>query len=297
MEAMAAGDYEPAPLVPTRIHKLDAALSGGIPLNKLTVIAARTSHGKTATVVRLAANMAIDSGRRVCVLWCEDEDVEFDLRSLAVLSGTAFPEVMAAYRDKHLAEIWRRVPEEKRKLWRQNCTTVRLERPTPDHIVDLLASDHGDVYLLDHLGELDWGEGRKHELIGDGLRKIRAAALKHKRLFVGMTQLNRNWDVRKAAAKAGGQDPDDVRPVLSDIENSGQIEQVARVCVIAEKAMKTEAAGEVPTGEYRYHVFKPTLATVICRWHDVTATPDNFEPVRLAPTSWTEPKEPEEDIA
>jgi replicative DNA helicase len=283
---LARGDYEPPPLVPTGIHALDRALHGGIPLNKLAVIAARTSHGKTATAVRLAVNMAT-SGRRVVVLWCEDEETEFDLRALSLLSGTPFVDVLKAFRAKHLEPIWKRVPEPKKLRWQQCCHTSHLERPTPEQIADELAIDPGVVYILDLLGEVDWGAGKKHELIGDGLRLIRTAALKSKCLFIGMTQLNREIDKRKAASD----NPDKVRPVLSDIENSGQIEQVARVCIIAEKVTHWTEGDEVPTGEYRYHVFKPTLAIATCRWHDALASPDNPEPVRLAPD------EPEEDIA
>lgn len=289
---MAAGDYTPAPLVPTGINALDRVLHGGIPLNKLTVIAARTSHGKTATTVRLAVNMAL-AGRKVVVLWCEDEDVELDMRALSVLAGTPFPDVLDAYRAKRLGPIWGRVPERKREAWRANCLSVRLDRPPPAEIADLAEAHPGSVLLLDHLGEVDWGDGKKHELIGDGLRRIRTAMLTHRNLFVATTQLNRDWDRRKASSE----NPDRVRPCLSDIENSGQIEQVARVCVIAEKAMRKEGEEEVPTGEYRYHVFKPTLGTAICRWHEPTATPDNMEPVRLAaiaPDTRYEAVEPDE---
>jgi hypothetical protein len=285
MTDMAAGEYEPAPLIRTGINALDVALKGGIPLNKLTVIAARTSHGKTATTVRLAVNMAL-TGRRVLVMWCEDEEVEFDLRALAVLAHTPFPAVLDAYRAKEVAAIWARVPDVKKRQWRQNCATVRLDRPSPAAVADLVRSENGATVLLDHLGEVNWGDGKKHELIGDGLRLIRKAAIDAKCLFVGMAQLNRDWDRRKASSD----NPEKVRPCLSDIENSGQIEQVARVCIIAEKGMSKSGEDEVPNGEYRYHVFKPSLATAICRWHEDTATPDNMEPVKLAPIprTWTE---------
>ncbi len=276
LERMARGEYEPAPLVPTGLHALDKILLGGLPLNKLTVIAARTAHGKSATAVRLAVNMTL-AGRVVRVLWCEDDQVEFDLRSLAVLSGTAFPAVLDAYRAKALGSIWQRVPGPKRDAWRKHCRTYVPERPTPEWIAELLATESGAVFLLDHLGEVNWGEGRKHELIGDGLRLIRGAALRHRNLFIGMTQLNREWDRRKAAAE----NPEDVRPALSDIENSGQIEQVARVCIIAEKVLLDGKEGG--DGEYHYHLFKPRVASASCRWHDALATPDNHGPCPVGP--------------
>ena len=274
LEEMAAGHYEPAPLIPTGLVALDKALNGGIPLNKLAVIAARTSHGKTATTVRLAVNTAT-AGHRVIVIWCEDEEVEFDLRALAVLARTPFPAVLEAYRRKTLAAIWGRVPLRRKEAWRANCRTIRLDRPRPAQIAEYVRGEKGATFLLDHLGEVNWGDGKKHELIGDGLRLIRAAALEAKCLFIGMAQLNRDWDRRKAASE----NAEKVRPCLSDIENSGQIEQVARVCVIAEKVMTRQGEEEVPTGKYRYHVFKPRIATAEVIWHEDTATPDNPEPV------------------
>jgi len=291
LQVLADGDYDPAPVVPTGIHALDAVLRGGIPTNKVTVVAARTSHGKTSTAVRFTVNMVL-SGQRVVVIWAEDEIVEFDLRSLSVLSGTPFPTVNDAYRAKGLAPIWARVPEAKRKAWRLNCSTDRVERPSPAQIAHLMTSSgcRRAVFILDLLGEVDWGDGKKHELIGDGLRFIRSAALASQNLFIGMTQLNRDWDRRKASSE----NPDRVRPVLSDIENSGQIEQVARVCMIAEKVMRREGEDEVATGEYRYHVFKPAMAVATCRWHEATATPDNKESLHAVETPhWSnEPDEP-----
>jgi len=280
-------DYEPVPVIRTGLHALDKTLSdGGLPLNKMTVIAARTSHGKTATAVRLAVNFAL-SARRVVVLWCEDEELEFDLRALSVLARTPYRAVREAYRAKTLETVWDRVPAQRKELWERYCSTERHERPTPALLAYGLASESGTAFILDHIGEVDWGDGRKHELIGDGLRLIRAEALKQGNLFVAMAQLNRDWDRRKASSE----NPDKVRPCLSDIENSGQIEQVARVCIIAEKAMRRDGEDDVATGEYRYHVFKPSIGVAVCRWHDDLAVPDNFEGGEQEGVHWSDSRE------
>ena len=271
-----SGEVEVTPIIATGIANLDLALGGGIPLNKLAVFAARTSHGKTATAIRLTANM-VAAGRRVRVVWCEDDETEFDLRGLAVLAHEPFKDIIAAHRAGTLDEVWTRVPAVRRERWK-NVETLCRERPTVRDVVALIRdSTRNDVVIIDHLNEINWGTGNKWELMGDGLRAIRAAARAARVLVIAMHQLNREWDRRKVASA----NPERVRPFLSDIENSGQIEQVARVCVIAEKVFKRQGEDEVPTGEYVYWVHKPSLAVARCRWDDRLCTPDNhLQPVR-----------------
>jgi replicative DNA helicase len=268
------GEYDPPPLIATGIRNLDVALEGGIQRDKLTVIAARTSHGKTATAVRLAVNMAAQS--QVSVLWLEDDEAEFDIRVAAALSGGHIPALRNAYRTKTLNKHG--IPREDPR-W-QRIRTYGRERPYYGQVVEIVRElEPGEVFLIDHLGEINWGDGPKYETMGLGLREIRNEARARKVLVIAMTQLNRDWDRRRAASAT----PEKVRPCLSDIENSGQIEQVARVCIIAEKSYRKEGEEDVATGEYLYHVFKPRLATARCRWNEATCTPDNPEPVKLAP--------------
>ena len=267
IDSIELGDYTPAPMYPTGINSLDRALRGGIPTNKIALFAARTSHGKTATAMRLAYNLAM-ADKMVTVLWCEDDEEEFTLRSLSLLAGAPLVDVMDAYRHKRVAKLTKDLPGKDRDLWYTNVNVVTVNRPTVAFVCSTIAAmAPGAVLIIDHLGELDWGQGVKHETIGDGFRKIRAAALAAKVLVICMAQLNRDWDRRKAAS----QNPDSVRPVLSDIENSGQLEQAARVCAIMEKV--TDTNGELG---YCFHVFKPDIRDAMCRWDEATCTPDNF---------------------
>ena len=273
-----SGEIEVPPIIPSGILALDAKLGGGFPRQKLCVIAARTSHGKTATAVRLAVNMGM-RGRKVNVFWLEDDEQEFDMRAIAVLARTPLPQVQLAYRAGALDDIIDRIPKDRMDNW-MNIKSIWLERPTVWDICERIEkASKNSVCLIDHLGEILYDKGPKYETMGDGLRAIRASARKAECLVIAMTQLNRDWDRRKSQSE----DPDKVRPVLSDIENSGQIEQIARVCVIAEKRHLKQAEEDVPTGQYFYHVWKPYTAVAECRWDDKTATPDNPVPVTYAP--------------
>jgi replicative DNA helicase len=274
-----SGELEVPPIIPTGIYALDNKLNGGLPREKVCVIAARTSHGKTATAVRLAVNMAL-AGRKVNVFWLEDSETEFDMRVIAALSRQPLPSVLAAYRAGTLDNVIDKIPRDKLDKW-VNVRTLWMERPGIRDIAETIETkcSRNSVVLIDHLGEIAYEPGPKYETMGEGLRMIRAAARKSEVLVVAMTQLNRAWDQRKAASP----NPDNVRPVLSDIENSGQIEQIARVCIIAEKRYVRQGDGDVATGQYFYHVWKPYAAVAECKWDGSTATPDNPDPVVVTP--------------
>ena len=268
------GRVEVPPIIETGIYSLDKALNGGIPRNKLAVFAARTSHGKTATAVRLAVNMTM-AGRRVHVIWCEDDELEFDLRALGALIHKPIPAMNAAYRSGRVDELWHGLDPVKREAWKR-LTTHCYDGTTVDQVAqEIREMPKGDIVIIDHLGELDYGQGPKFETMGQGLRLLRRVAHEARVGLICMTQLNRDWDRRKSNSN----DPDKVRPVLSDIENSGQIEQVARICVICERRHTKQGEDEVPTGEYIYHVWKPSVAVARCRWDERTDTPDNHPSV------------------
>lgn len=267
------GIQQVPPIIPTGIVSLDHKLNGGLPRQKLCVIAARTSHGKTATAIRLAVNMTLQ-GRRVHVFWMEDDELEFDQRAIAALAREPIPAVQAAYRRGELDQVINRIPKDKMNMW-PLLTTHWLERPSVDTVCqEIEKCEPNSVVIIDHLGEIGYDIGPKHEAMGNGLREIRKSQRKAKCLVIALTQLNRDWDRRKSQSD----DPDRVRPVLSDIENSGQIEQVARVCIIAEKRHVREGEEQVPTGQYYYHVWKPYVAVAECKWDDRTSTPDNNDP-------------------
>ena len=271
IDSFGSGNYEVVEVYPTGIVALDKALGGGLPVNKVALFAARTSHGKTATAMRLAYNLAMQD-RIVNVLWLEDDLDEFTLRSISLLANEPLIDVMGKYRRRGLAPVVNRIPQSHRDLWYTNASVDRMDRPSVADVCGYIRGmTPGAVLIVDHLGEINWGQGMKHEAIGDGFRKIRAAGLEAKVLVVCMTQLNRDWDRRKAASDT----PDKVRPCLSDIENSGQLEQAARVCAILEKMPENELG--MPA--YAFHLFKPNIRGAICRWDEATCTPDNLPAV------------------
>jgi archaellum biogenesis ATPase FlaH len=263
------GQYEPPRSIPTGIRALDKAWDGGIPENKIAVIAARTSHGKTATTCRLAVNY-IQQSRDVMVWWFEDDFSEPICRIASILSGMPLRQVFAKYRAKEFHQVRERIPDESLDAMNAHLEFIRKERPTVDHICETLKfAVPGSVHIIDHLGEINWGDGKKNELIGDGFRKLRKAALDSRVSMVCMAQLNRNWDNRKSQAD----DPEKVHPVLSDIENSGQLEQAARYLAIIEKPVVMEGMAYEP---YTFHVFKPVIRTAHCSWDPDLCVPGDL---------------------
>ena len=203
--------------VPSGLHSLDVMTSGFHPGN-LIVLAARPSMGKSAMAVGFAAHVALRVERPVALFTLEMSRQEVNHRLIALEAGV----------DLHRLRTGRLRPED----WsRTGETLARLER-APLYVDDdgsmtileirararRLQTKHPDLALviIDYL-QLMTGEGDSREqVIARISRHLKVLARELNVPIIALSQLSRGVESRH-----------DKRPILSDLRESGAIEQDA----------------------------------------------------------------------
>lgn len=209
--------------VPTGFVKLDEITSGWQP-SDLIIIAARPGMGKTALTLSMARNMAIDHNIPVAFFSLEMSSVQLITRLISS--------------ETHLSSEVLRTGNLEKYQWEQlNVKVKDLERAplfiddTPSlSIFDLrakarrLASQYGiKVIIVDYLQLMTAGAGQKggnrEQEISTISRNLKALAKELNVPVIALSQLSRAVETR------GGTK----RPLLSDLRESGAIEQDADI--------------------------------------------------------------------
>ena len=210
--------------LPTGFHKLDELTSGWQP-SDLIIIAARPGMGKTAFVLSMARNIAIDAGQGVAVFSLEMSSVQLITRLISSETGLSSEKLRTGKLEKH--------------EWEQlNVKVKDLERAplfiddTPSlSIFDLrakarrLASQHGiKLIVIDYLqlmtaGGNQKGGGNREQEISTISRNLKALAKELNVPVIALSQLSRAVETRGTSK----------RPLLSDLRESGAIEQDADI--------------------------------------------------------------------
>lgn len=206
----------------TGIAEFDRHL-GGLYRGEQLVLAGRPSMGKTALALHMALAVA-RKGKRVCFFSLEMTERQLVSRLLCMLSGVE-PDKL---RFKQLAEDDRAkleaAAEELDRLplflnYCSGCTfeeirakTMALHRRMP---LDLIIVDYLNLIQVNPAGR---GEVRDTMdlALGDVCRKLKNLIMEADVAGIVLAQLNRNCEARQ-----------DHVPVMSDLRNSGEIEQIA----------------------------------------------------------------------
>jgi replicative DNA helicase len=210
--------------IATGFEKLDQVTSGWQP-SDLIIIAARPGMGKTAFVLSMARNVAIQFGHAVAVFSLEMASVQLITRLISSETGLSSEKLRTGKLEKH--------------EWEQLSTKVKdLEKAplfiddTPSlSIFDLrakcrrLASQHGiKLIVIDYLqlmtaGGNGKGGGNREQEISTISRNLKALAKELNVPVIALSQLSRAVETRGSSK----------RPLLSDLRESGAIEQDADI--------------------------------------------------------------------
>jgi replicative DNA helicase len=210
--------------IPTGFDKLDKLTSGWQP-SDLIIVAARPGMGKTALTLTMARNMAVQFGHPVAFFSLEMSSVQLITRLISSETGLSSEKLRTGKLEKH--------------EWEQlNVKVKSLEKAplfiddTPSlSIFDLrakarrLASQHGiKMIMIDYLqlmtaGGSQKGGGNREQEISTISRNLKALAKELNVPVIALSQLSRAVETR------GGSK----RPVLSDLRESGAIEQDADI--------------------------------------------------------------------
>jgi replicative DNA helicase len=201
--------------IPTGLAGIDALLNGGPNRGNLVILGARPSMGKTALSLNIAANVARDHG--VLFLSQEMGIAELLDRTIAFLGRVSLSAVLGGQMD---AEDWTGFTAGTAKL---NNLNLHLDEQPALTLLDVRAKarlvkrQHGlDLLVVDYL-QLMSGEGQnRNSQLEEISRGLKALAKELNIVVMALSQLSRN------AANMS-------RPKLSDLRDSGAIEQDADI--------------------------------------------------------------------
>ncbi|HEY5536987.1 MAG TPA: replicative DNA helicase [Ignavibacteria bacterium] len=208
--------------VPTGYHKLDD-LTSGFQKSELIIIAGRPSHGKTALALNIARNAAVKYKKSVAFFSLEMAFRELILRLLAS-EALVDGQKLKTGRVSH--EEWAKVA----KFYPNLKTNLYIDDTSELSILELRAKARRmkqeyniDMIIVDYLQLLrgqDYHERRDLE-VAYVSRSLKALAKELDIPVVACSQLNRGIEQRGKER----------RPQLSDLRESGAIEQDADVVI------------------------------------------------------------------
>ena len=206
--------------VPTGFIDLDSTLTGLHP-GELIIIGARPAMGKTSFAMNIADYASIAKGKTVAVFSLEMPREQIVMR---VLCSEARVNMQKVRKGTLEDKDWLALAKALGPISRANLYLDDTAALTPSQLRSRcrrLMMDHGlDLVLVDYLGLMRSDvrtESRQLE-VADISRQLKAIALELKIPIIACAQLSR-----------ANKDRIDKRPVLSDLRDSGSIEQDADV--------------------------------------------------------------------
>ncbi len=205
----------------TGFTKLDALTSGWQPTD-LIIIAARPGMGKTAFVISMAKNMAIDFNHAVALFSLEMSSVQLITRMISSETGLTSEKLRKGNLEPH---EWEQLNVKVKKL---SDAPIFIDDTPALSIFDLrakarrLVSQHGvKILIIDYLQLMTAGGagGNREQEISMISRNLKALAKELDVPVIALSQLSRSVETR------GGSK----RPLLSDLRESGAIEQDADI--------------------------------------------------------------------
>lgn len=197
------------------------AITEGLEPGQLVIVAARPSVGKTALALNIADHVT-RQGKTAAVFSLEMTRRELTQRILAMRAGVSVSEQRSG---KIGGDKWTRLSECQAKADRERLFLIDRQSIGAAYVRSVarkIKRQHGlALVVVDYLGLMK-GEGRtRTEEIGSLSRGLKALAKELQVPIIALAQLNRGVEGRT-----------DKRPMLSDLRDSGEIEQDADIVVM-----------------------------------------------------------------
>ena len=206
--------------IPTGFYDFDK-LTSGLHENELIIIAARPAMGKTAFALNLATNMAINSKKTVALF-----NMEMGAEQLATRMISSIGQIEGyKMRNGRLENNdWKRVNE---AISRLGNSKIYIDDTPGMSISEIRAKcrrlassqDKLDVVIIDYLQLISGSAkyaGQRQQEVSEISRSLKTMAMELNIPVIALAQLSRSVEGRE-----------DKRPLLSDLRESGSIEQDA----------------------------------------------------------------------
>ncbi len=210
----------------TGFEALDRMLNGGFRPEQLIIAAGRPSMGKTALSADIGLNISESTPVQMFSMEMSDQEV----------AGRA----LASRGNVHLSKVMGRINQHDEQAWSgvsHGCIRLQEHRFALDDTPAISLMEirmrakafkrkHGlGLVIVDYIGLMSGGEGEKRtEQIGSYSRGLKAMAKELKVPVLALAQLSRKCEERP-----------DKRPMLSDLRDSGEIEQDADVVMFVHR--------------------------------------------------------------
>lgn len=213
--------------VPSGFEKIDRITSGW-QASDLVIIAARPGMGKTAFVLSMARNMAVDHEIPVAVFSLEMSSVQLITRLISSETGLKSEKLRTGNLETH---EWEQLNVKVKDL---EQAPLYIDDSPSLSIFDLRAkarrmvSKYGiKIIVIDYLQLMTAGSsskpGNREQEISTISRNLKALAKELNIPVIALSQLSRAVETRSTSAGASR------RPLLSDLRESGAIEQDADI--------------------------------------------------------------------
>lgn len=208
--------------IPTGFYDFDKITSGFHP-NQLLIIAARPGMGKTAFALNMATNIAIQSKKSVAIFNMEMGAEQLATRMLSSVGQVEGSKLKTGNLEN---SDWKKINEAVSRL---SNTRLFIDDNAGQTVADIRAkcrrlknSPQGlDIVIIDYLTLIQsagkgntYGQNRQQE-VSDISRALKTMAMELEIPVIALSQLSRGIEQRKD------------KPVLSDLRESGAIEQDA----------------------------------------------------------------------
>ena len=210
--------------VPTGFKNLDTILRGGLIKDGLIVLAARPGCGKTTIATAIAERM-LKRGVKILFISLEMSVEQLNARRVAAEIGklSAAQVLNGDFDDV----AWDEVVYATQEIANRPMNFNQKERLDVKEIQFLGKRDKPDMIIIDYLGLVKPGEGEsRYEQVTNISNELKRMARSLRVPVLCLAQLNREVEGRKGGA-----------PRLSDLRDSGAIEQDADVVMLLHKAL------------------------------------------------------------
>jgi len=209
--------------------------TNGFKSGELIIIAARPGIGKTTLAVNFAINSALKYGKSVAMFDLEMSSLQVAQRFICATGRVAMDLVKGGTKDQN---AWATLFETKKILENSNIYVDDTTTTTPAQILSkcrkLKAQNGLDMVIIDYLqlmkSDQTSKDGNRQQEVADLTRSIKLAARELGVPIILLSQLNRESEKRT-----------DKKPMLSDLRESGSIEQDADIVMFIADAPTEEA--------------------------------------------------------
>lgn len=273
--------------LPTGFTDLDA-ITNGLQNSDLILLAARPGVGKTSFAMNVVNNVAIMGKKNVAIFSLEMPKTQIAQRSMCSIGGVSMEKALKGKLD---VDEWTALVKASRKLSEAKIYIDDSSINDPNDILSKcrrIKREHGlDLVMIDYLQLM---KADKHSTfdnkvleVGEITRSLKIAARELNVPIILLSQLSRAVEQRKG----------DHKPVLSDLRDSGSIEQDADIVMFIYKPdMYNDVVSEEPDiaeliiAKHR----NGPLGTVKLKWIGETTSFANYSKQYVKPQTVVAPE-------